>query len=139
MVSGSPLDIRTAVAAKSAAALAGDVAFVPGDLKLLARAVGLPPAVGHHGNAVEQPAQIVAALDLEGRPHARQLANVGDIGTDQLAAMHVAFLEHGVEHSGHADIDAEDRLAGDDARHLDVAGRLADDAEGFRVLQLEAS
>ena len=131
MVSGSPLDIRAAVAAKSALLWPAILPSSQVISKLLARAIGLPPAVGHHGDAIEQPVQIGAALDLEGRPHARQLANVGDVGTDQLAAMHVAFLEHGVEHSGHADIDAEHRLAGDDARHLDVARRLADDAEGL--------
>ena len=56
---------------------------------------------------------------------------VGDVGTHQFAAVHIAFLEHGVEHAGHADIDAEHRLAGDDPRHLDVARGLADDAEGL--------
>ena len=49
-----------------------------------------------------------------------------------------AFLEDGVEHAGHDDIDAEQRLAGHDPGIVDAGRPMADDLEGLRVLELDA-
>ncbi len=45
---------------------------------------------------------------------ARQLLDLVEIGAHHLAAEHAALLEDGVQHARHGDVDAEDRLAGDD-------------------------
>jgi hypothetical protein len=55
-------------------ALVGDVALVPGDLKLLPRAVGLPPAIGHHGDAVEPCAARRATSKTMRRPRASPIS-----------------------------------------------------------------
>ena len=89
---------------------------------LLAR--GLAPATScrrrsrrRRRSAVE----VGAALDDEGVPHAGQRLDLVEVRARDLAAEHRALLEHGVQHARHREVDAEDRLAGDDRAVVDAA------------------
>ena len=48
-------------------------------------------------------------------PHAGHRFDLVEIRADGFAREHRAFLEHGPQHAGKREIDAVDRLAGDDA------------------------
>ncbi len=121
---------------KAGARLPGRRAFVPGHLQLVARPVRQPPVRRDNRDAVDEPLRLRAALDGERVMHAAQCLDRVDIGGDEPAAEHRAFLEHGIEHAGTRHIDAEKRLALDDARVVDAALRMPDDLEILRVLQL---
>jgi len=93
-----------------AAVLAADIAFVPGDLQLLAARMGLPPAVGHDGDAIKRPRRSSAAVTSKVRAHARSLRMSATLDRTSRPPWTSHFWNDGVEHAGHADFDAEDRL-----------------------------
>ena len=57
-----------------------------------------------------------------------------EVGGFDFAGEDGALLDRGVEHAGQRDIDAEERLAGDDVVGVDAGLGLADDAVVFRDL-----
>ena len=68
---------------------------------------------------------------------AGELLDGVEVGGLYLAAVDGRLLDDGVKHSGDGDIDAEERLAGDDGVVIDVGLRLAEDAEVPGVFQLD--
>ena len=77
------------------------------------------------------PCQLAARIGLA-RPDDESVVDSGqrldgvDIRADKLAAEDRTFLKDGVQHARHGDVDAEQRLAGDDFRIVDAgnsAGR----------------
>ncbi len=58
-----------------------------------------------------------------------------EVGGFDFAAKDGALLDRGVEHAGQRDIDAEERLAGDDGGGVDAGLRLADDGVVLRVFE----
>ncbi len=91
------------------------------------------------GHAVEQFHHVVVALDDERVNDPRQALDLVDVRADHLAADRGALLIRGVQHVGHARIDAEQRAAGDDHLVVDAGDRAADDRVVLAFLELERS
>ena len=90
-------------------------------LSCLARLLRLPPGVGHDRDArfhARLPWRVGrgsdAAIDHQDMAHAGQRLDLIDVGGLHLAGKHGGLFNARVQHSGQLDIDAEDRLAGDD-------------------------
>ena len=117
--------------------------LVPLDLQPRGGLVGLPPGVGHDRDAVQQthlhPDERALArirrADDQHLPDTRHRFHFVEIGTDKLATVHRAFLEHGVQHPRDGRVDTEDRFARHNERTVDAAERLPDDAKILRVFQ----
>ncbi len=112
---------------ETGAALRGGRALVPRDLKLFTRRARLPPAVGHNRDTGHQPRQIGRALDDKRVSDSGHRLDGVEIRADDLPAEDRTLLEHGVQHPGPREVDAEERLAGDDQRIVHARRRLADD------------
>ena len=127
---------RLGLTGKAFAALRRGGALVPLDAQLVAGRLRLPPRVGDDRDAGHQAGEVRRSLDDERVLHARHRLDLVEIGADDLPAEHRAFLEDRMQHPRHRHVDTEDRLAGDDGLGVDVPGRLTDDAEVLRVLEL---
>ncbi len=92
-------------------------ALVPGDGERLARALGAPPGVGHHGDAVG---------DLPHVLHPRHRLGPGGVEAHRLAADHRALREGRVEHAGQLDVEPELGRPVDLGRGVEAVDRLAD-------------
>ena len=102
------------------------LAVVPLDGQRVERLLGLPPALGDHRDRILEPDDLVHAL------HAGDLGLVDRL---QRALEHRALRDRGVEHAGHAHVDAVDRLALDLVGDVEPLGRLADQAPVPGVLE----
>jgi hypothetical protein len=119
--------------------------FVPRDLQLLARLRRMPPRLPDDGDATMQadadaadrirPRQVRTTLDDEGVLHAGELLDLVDVRGRHLAAGDGALLVDGVEHSRQLRVDAVDRLAAHDPRHVDVLRRRSDHLVVLGILQ----
>ena len=114
----------------------GAAAFVPLHFQLLARAESGPGRVGDNRHAGQQAAQIaVVAVDDEGVAHAGQRLDLVQVGADRLAAQHRAFLIGRIQHPRQLDVDAEQRLAGQERNIVDAADPGAEQFVVRRVFQ----
>ena len=102
--------------------------LVPLDLQLAARRLGGPPVIRDDRDAAMQAEHLVRAFDHEGLAHARQRANLVQVGRLDLAGKDRALLVRRPQHPRQREIDAEQRLARDDERVVHAADRRADDA-----------
>ena len=79
-------------------------AFVPDDRQRIERGLGVPPGIGHDGDA--------GVADLHDLLHARHALDLGGVEALHLAAEDRAFLDRGVEHARQLEVGAVDLLAG---------------------------
>ena len=101
-------------------------AFVPLDLERVARGLGAPPGVGHHGHAVR---------DLHHVLHARHRLGLAGVEAHRLAADHGALQEGRVEHPRQLDVDPELRAAVDLPPRVETVDGLAQVPAVLGVLQ----
>ena len=80
----------------------------------------LPPAVGDDRDAADAGRCSSDAVDDERVPDAGQRLDLVQVGADDLAAEHRALLVHRLQHARQREVDAEQRLAGDDRQVVDA-------------------
>ena len=92
-------------------------------LQLLARRLRRPPGVGDDRDAAEQPgrARVAAPSTTKACCTPGSALISSRFALSDLAAEHRALLEDRVSMPGTLDVDAEERLAGDDLRVVDAA------------------
>ena len=124
------------------AALGLGRAQVPLDFQGFAGFLGVPPGVGHDGDAGLHAwlgrgvgGGFDGSVDDQDLADARHLLDFVEVGGFDFAGEDGALLDRGVEHSGKRDVDAEERLAGDDVGGVDAGLGLADDAVVLGVFE----
>ena len=120
-------------------------AVVPLDFERFARFLGVPPGVGHDSDAGLHArlgrgvgGGLDGAVDDQHLADSRHLLDLVDVRGFDFAGKDRALLDRRVKHAGQRDIDAEQRLAGDDRGGVDSLLGLANDAIVFRVLKGDA-
>ena len=132
----APLPSSSALRLEALAALRRRRVLRPRDLQLLARRLRLPPAVGDDGDAAAPaPCRLVPPSTTKACFTPGSVLISSRFARRDLRAEHRRLLVDGVQHAGQREVDAEDRLAGDDVGRVDALHRLADDLVVLRILQ----
>src|ERR1700684_1587211 len=123
------------LACKSLTALCSRRAQVPVDLEFLACLLCLPPGVGNDGDArfhAWLPWRIGcgndAAIDHQDMAYTGQRFDLIEVSALHLAGKYGGLFNACVQHPRQLDIDAEERLAGDNLTRVNALLRVADDA-----------
>ena len=101
-------------------------ALIPLHRQCLARLVGVPIGVGHHGHAIR---------NLHHVDHARHGPGLAGVKAFYLAANHRALLQAGVDHAGQLDVNTKLGRTINLGRGVQPPGCLANDGEVFWVFQ----